>query len=143
MTICPHRRWSIPGSRRRVSRKTEVRFSSIISSNSFSLSSTVGRSMTAPALFIRISTRLNSPSTASARARTSPGRRRSAGKTGARRPIPWILPASSFSSDSFLAVSATSAPASPKVKAIARPIPRLAPVTSAHAPFSSMDSAFS
>src|SRR2546425_158390 len=93
--------------------------------------------MSAPALFTHTSTCPNVRSSASASASRSPGSATSARIASARRPADRAPSAVSSAPRRFVRyVSATSAPAAAYARAIARPMPLDAPVTSATLPSS-------
>jgi hypothetical protein len=95
-----------------------------------------GRGIVPPALFTTTSTRPNSPVAAATISSTASLSFTSVGSTSASRPNPRTSAATSSSCSLVRAASTTLAPASAKVRAIAAPMPRPAPVTIATFPSS-------
>src|SRR6267142_2287692 len=125
----PHLRSTICGRRRWVSWRWRVKLRVSASSHCASLVSSVNRRLP-PALFTRMSTRPSAASAASAMRCGASGKRKSCSMIAS-------LPASFCSSSSRLRRRATTASLTPsfaRQRAIARPMPMLAPVTSAHLP---------
>ena len=87
-----------------------------------------------PALLTRTSIRPNSATVASISARTAPSRRRGTTPRAARRPSARTSAATSSHGSSLRLATTTSAPASAKPSAIARPRPLLPPVTTTTLP---------
>src|SRR3990170_2585004 len=87
-----------------------------------------------PALFTRMSTLPHSRSMRSKHTRIDASFRTSSRSASARRPFVRSASATGSASSPFRDVTATSAPASARAEAIARPIPREPPVTSARFP---------
>jgi hypothetical protein len=134
----PARAFIIPRSTARQSRKTDLRSVSTTASHSASFMRSRRLSWVTPALFTRIETAPNSFSMAATSVSTPP---ESVTFSTAPRPeIPAVFSASPmpFAPASVVAVPTTVAPARPSASAIARPIPRDAPVTSATCPLRSM-----
>src|SRR5262245_4957117 len=117
----------------RLSRTIASQPASVTSSHSVVLP---GSSVNPPALFTQTSMRPKRAKAASARARACLRSVTSVGWTTARRPLASISRATVSRSARLRAPSATSAPRSAKASAIARPRPRLAPVTTQPLPAS-------
>ena len=131
----PQRRARMPGSTARAHRKAPFRFTASVRSNSSSVSSSRSRGIATPALLTSTSTGPSSPSaerTISTTARVSDT---SAAMARARRPFARTASAvsSAFRTRSRQ-FTTTSAPVPASASAIARPMPRDAPVTSAVRP---------
>src|SRR6266508_3831198 len=143
LMILPPARAIMTGATARARRNMEVRFVASTRSHSSSVTSTVFFSSVMPALLTRMSTGPSVVPTSRTAASISAAR-----VTSSRKP-PARLPGRRISSAVFSAWSieraqqATSAPAAPSASAMARPIPRLAPVTSATRPFKENQSGMS
>ena len=145
LRIAPHRRAIMPGSAAFTARSGARRFTSITRSHRF-IGSVLSPGKVMAALFTRMSSRPNVPIVRTTIASTCSGRERSVGTARPRRPRSWIsrtvasiVPGSLSGAASVArAAHATSAPAVASAMAMARPTPRLAPVTRAAAPARSM-----
>lgn len=134
--IRPPPRAIMDGATARAQRNMEVRFVARMPSHSPSVISTARRCSTMPALFTRTSMGPSASSTARTVAAISSLPVTSRRQARAALPA-WRMRAAVASAWSTVrAAQATAAPASPSATAIARPIPRLAPVTSVTRPAS-------
>ena len=134
----PARRARMCGRKAWIAVKTDVRFTSSVLRHSSGVSSRKGRNTAHPALFTRMSTAGNAASAAAAIRRTSSGSATSHRHHSARRPSARIPAAVSSSSGAVRAARNTSQPSRAKASAMARPMPRPAPVMTAVLPSSSM-----
>ena len=134
----PHLRARMPGSTACVTRKHDFRFATITSSQSRSLISSIGCGREIPALFTRMSTAPTFSSLSRTSRSTSVAEDTSAWMLAHRRPNSPTRSATACASSARRRQFTTmSAPASASAKAMARPIPRLDPVTRATFPVSS------
>src|SRR5262249_9823139 len=135
LMILPPWRAIIPGATARANRNMDVRFVASTASHSSSVTSTVFFSRMMPALLTRTSTAPSAASTSRTARPRSDALVTSSLTPVARPPRSRICSAVRSICSCERAQHATSAPAAPSASAIACPMPRLAPVTSATRPF--------
>src|SRR3989338_3509478 len=134
LTIRPHPRAIIAGATARAHRNIDVRLVARIVSQSASVTSSVFCCMVMPALFTRTSIGPSPAATAPVAAAMSSARVTSSRNAAARPPPARISPATASTWSVERAAQATDAPAWPRASALARPMPRLAPVPRATRP---------
>src|SRR5215831_10443024 len=134
LIILPRLRSIIPGATARAQRNMEVRLVTSTSSHSSSVTSTDALSSVTPALLTRMSMGPSARSASVTAARIPSALVTSSGMARARPPAASISAAANAIWSLPRAAQATAAPASPRARAMARPSPRLAPVTSAVRP---------
>ena len=127
----PERAFIMPRSTALDRRNTDLRLVSMTSSHSPSFMRTARLSRLIPALFTRMATPPKVRSTSAINDSIL-----AASLTSSWVPLPWICAAARYvvidaAPASVVAVPTTVAPCAPSSSAIARPIPRVAPVTSA------------
>src|SRR5262245_50964983 len=132
--ILPRLRSIMPGATARAQRNMEVRLVASTPSHSSSVTSSDGLSRVTPALLTRMSMGPRVPSASLTACRISSALVTSRGIARARPPAPSISAAADTISSLARAAQAILAPASAKASAMARPRPRLAPVTNAVRP---------